>query len=46
VVEAGPGRVLAGLVRRAEGGRSLAVFTIDSADSLTAALAGFAGEGA
>lgn len=45
VVEAGPGRVLAGLVRRAEGGRSLAVFTIDSTDSLTAALAGFAGEG-
>jgi [acyl-carrier-protein] S-malonyltransferase len=39
VVEAGPGKVLAGLVRRAEGGRSLDVQVIDSAASLDAALA-------
>lgn len=39
VVEAGPGKVLAGLVRRAEGGRSLDIQTIDSAASLDAALA-------
>jgi len=43
VVEAGPGKVLAGLVRRAEGGRKLAVFTIDAEETLTAALAGLAG---
>jgi len=43
VVEAGPGKVLAGLVRRAEGGRRLAVFTIDAEETLTAALAGLAG---
>jgi [acyl-carrier-protein] S-malonyltransferase len=39
VVEAGPGKVLAGLVRRAEGGRGLNVQTIESAASLEAALA-------
>jgi [acyl-carrier-protein] S-malonyltransferase len=38
VVEAGPGKVLAGLVRRAEGGRSLDIQTIESAASLDAAL--------
>ncbi len=43
VVEAGPGKVLAGLVRRVEGGRNLAVFTIDGADTLASALAGCAG---
>jgi [acyl-carrier-protein] S-malonyltransferase len=43
VVEAGPGKVLAGLVRRAEGGRKLAVFTIDAEETLTAALAGLSG---
>lgn len=43
VVEAGPGKVLAGLVRRAEGGRGLAVFTLDSAESLDQALAGLSG---
>ena len=39
VVEAGPGKVLAGLVRRAEGGRGLDVQTIESVASLEAALA-------
>lgn len=39
VIEAGPGKVLAGLVRRAEGGRGLNVQTIESAASLEAALA-------
>lgn len=39
VVEAGPGKVLAGLVRRAEGGRVLNVQAIESAGSLEAALA-------
>jgi len=34
VVEAGPGKVLAGLARRAEGGRALSVFTIDSPEGL------------
>ena len=43
VVEAGPGKVLAGLVRRVEGGRRLAVFTLDGADSLDKALEGLAG---
>lgn len=46
VVEAGPGKVLAGLVRRAEGGKALAVFTIDSAEGLSKALAGCKGESA
>jgi [acyl-carrier-protein] S-malonyltransferase len=44
VVEAGPGKVLAGLVRRVEGGRKLAVFTIDAEETLAAALAGLSGE--
>lgn len=43
VVEAGPGKVLAGLVRRAEGGRSLSVFTVDGAESLQKALEGVLG---
>lgn len=43
VVEAGPGKVLAGLVRRAEGGRNLSVYTIDGAESLSKALEGLAG---
>jgi len=43
VVEAGPGKVLAGLVRRAEGGRGLAVFTIDSAEALDQALVAIPG---
>jgi [acyl-carrier-protein] S-malonyltransferase len=46
VVEAGPGKVLAGLVRRAEGGRNLAVFTLDSREGLDAALGGMKGDGA
>ncbi len=46
VVEAGPGKVLAGLVRRAEGGRALNVQAIDSAASLDAALAACREEGA
>ena len=46
VVEAGPGKVLAGLVRRADGGRGVEVFTIDSAESLDKALAGCTGGGA
>lgn len=46
VVEAGPGRILAGLVRRAAGGRQLVVYTIEGADSLAAALAGFKGDAA
>jgi [acyl-carrier-protein] S-malonyltransferase len=46
VVEAGPGKVLAGLVRRAERGRDLEVFTIDSADALDKALSGCMGGGA
>ena len=45
-VEAGPGKVLAGLVRRAEGVRALAVFAIDGADGLGKALEGCAGGGA
>lgn len=46
VVEAGPGKVLAGLVRRAEGGRDLAVFTLDTEEGLQAALAGMKGNAA
>lgn len=45
VVEAGPGKVLAGLARRAEGGRGLNVFTIDSPEALAKALAGCSGGG-
>ena len=44
VVEAGPGKVLAGLVRRAEGGKGLAVFTVDAADTLEKALQGCSGD--
>lgn len=39
-VECGPGKVLAGLVKRAEGGRGVNVFAVDDATSLDAALAG------
>jgi [acyl-carrier-protein] S-malonyltransferase len=39
VVECGPGRVLAGLAKRAPGGRELAIHAIDSPESLDAALA-------
>lgn len=44
VVEAGPGRVLSGLVRRAEGGRELSIHSLDSTGSLEQALAGCSGE--
>jgi len=44
VVEAGPGRVLAGLVRRAEGGKGLRVFAVDATDTLEKALQGCEGE--
>jgi [acyl-carrier-protein] S-malonyltransferase len=44
VVEAGPGKVLVGLVRRVEGGRNLALFTLDAADTFNAALGGVGGE--
>ena len=40
VVEAGPGKVLSGLARRAEGGKALSVFQLDSPDGLAKALAG------
>jgi [acyl-carrier-protein] S-malonyltransferase len=43
LIECGPGKVLAGLARRAPGGRELAIHAIDSADSLEAALAAAAG---
>lgn len=46
VVEAGPGKVLAGLARRAEGGRQLVVHTIEGAESLAAAVAACKGEAA
>lgn len=39
LVEAGPGKVLAGLAKRAPGGRDLAIHAIDAPDSLEAALA-------
>jgi [acyl-carrier-protein] S-malonyltransferase len=39
VVEAGPGKVLAGLARRAEGGRALSVFALDGPEGLDKALA-------
>jgi len=41
--ECGPGKVLAGLARRAPGGRELAIHAIDGAESLDAALAATAG---
>jgi [acyl-carrier-protein] S-malonyltransferase len=43
LIECGPGKVLAGLARRAPGGRELAIHAIDSADSLQAALTAAAG---
>ncbi|MBX3704691.1 MAG: ACP S-malonyltransferase [Steroidobacteraceae bacterium] len=39
LVESGPGRVLAGLAKRAPGGRELAIHAIDSPETLEAALA-------
>jgi [acyl-carrier-protein] S-malonyltransferase len=45
LLECGPGKVLAGLARRAPGGRDLAVHAIDGAESLEAALAAAAGSG-
>jgi len=39
LVECGPGKVLAGLARRAPGARGLAILAIDDADTLQAALA-------
>ncbi|HEU0224457.1 MAG TPA: ACP S-malonyltransferase [Steroidobacteraceae bacterium] len=39
LVECGPGKVLAGLAKRAPGGRELAIHAIESPDSLVAALA-------
>jgi [acyl-carrier-protein] S-malonyltransferase len=44
VVEAGPGKVLAGLARRAEGGRGLSVFALDGPDGLDKALEACKGE--
>jgi [acyl-carrier-protein] S-malonyltransferase len=44
VVEAGPGKVLAGLARRAEGGRAVSIFTLDSPEGLGKALAACEGE--
>jgi [acyl-carrier-protein] S-malonyltransferase len=38
VVECGPGGVLAGLVKRIEKGRDTQIFTLDSPESITAAL--------
>lgn len=38
-IEAGPGKVLSGLLRRAEGGRALVIQTIESEATLSAALA-------
>jgi [acyl-carrier-protein] S-malonyltransferase len=38
LIECGPGKVLAGLARRAPGGRELAINAIDAADTLQAAL--------
>ncbi len=38
LIECGPGKVLAGLARRAPGGRDLAIHAIDGADTLQAAL--------
>lgn len=44
VVEAGPGKVLSGLARRAEGGKALSVFQLDSPEALAKALAACKGE--
>lgn len=46
MLECGPGKVLAGLARRAPGGRELAIHAVDSPDSLLAAVAAAAGVGA
>jgi len=43
LIECGPGKVLAGLARRAPGGRDLAIAAIDGADALQAALTAAAG---
>ncbi len=43
LIECGPGKVLAGLARRAPGGRDLAINAIDGADTLLAALTAAAG---
>jgi len=43
LIECGPGKVLAGLARRAPGGRDLAISAIDGADTLQAALLAAAG---
>lgn len=43
LIECGPGKVLAGLARRAPGGRDLAINAIDSADTLQAALTAASG---
>jgi [acyl-carrier-protein] S-malonyltransferase len=45
LIECGPGKVLAGLARRAPGGRDLVINAIDGADTLQAALAAVAGSG-
>lgn len=45
-IECGPGKVLAGLVRRAEGGRSLSVHALEDAAALDAAVAACNGESA
>lgn len=45
-VECGPGKVLAGLVRRAEGGKTVDIQMIEDAKSLAAALAANKGAGA
>ena len=45
-VECGPGKVLAGLVRRAEGGRNVNVHALDDAASLDAAVSACPGEAA
>lgn len=43
MLECGPGKVLAGLARRAPGGRELAIYAIDSPDALQEALGSAAG---
>ena len=43
LIECGPGKVLAGLARRAPGGRELAIKAIDGADTMQAALAAATG---
>lgn len=43
LIECGPGKVLAGLARRASGGRELTIHAIDGADTFQAALASATG---